>query len=149
MNTCHPHTLINGNPVRLYHTCEPCSASFFFELAPIDNSLRWVFFQDHCMSFIGLVLCGLQVHTPRPCSNFERDHVPVLHLQKEPFITLSPCRTPLWALIPFIGAAEALIPLCWDHNLVLHELRNSTNNLINHQNINHTQHRFKWTILSP
>jgi hypothetical protein len=47
---------------------------------------------------------------------------------------------PLTRVCPtIIGAAEALIPLCWDHNLVLCELRNSTSNLINHQDINHTQ----------
>ena len=38
-----------------------------------------------------------------------------------------------------LDAVEALIPFCWDHDLALCELRNSTNNLINHQDINHTQ----------
>jgi hypothetical protein len=35
--------------------------------------------------------------------------------------------------------SESTDTTCWDHNLVLCELRNSTNNLINHQDINHTQ----------
>ncbi len=38
-----------------------------------------------------------------------------------------------------VVAAEALVPLWWDHNLVLCKLRNSTNKLINQQDINHTQ----------
>jgi hypothetical protein len=33
------HTLVHGNPVHLYHPWEPCIVSFFFELAPIGNSL--------------------------------------------------------------------------------------------------------------
>ena len=38
-----------------------------------------------------------------------------------------------------VGVVEALVPLWWDHNIVLCELRNSTNKLINHQDINYTQ----------
>ena len=107
-------TLVHGNPIRQYHPCELCATSFFFGKASIGNFLRWVFFQDRCMGFIGLVLydvllCRLQVHAPHPYSNYERDYVLALHLRKN-FHNL--------ATLPLPHTIMDYDTICWEDNIL-------------------------------
>ena len=119
MNTCHPRTLIHGNPVHLYHSWEPCAASLFFKLEPIGNSLCWVFFQDHCISFIGLALCDvhlceLQVHAlPVPAPIAKRTTCSHSICERNFFITLPP-----WALIPFVEEKTPWEAFNWGVNII-------------------------------
>ncbi len=57
----------------------------FLWFSTIDNSICWVFFQDHCVDFIGFVLCDihlreLQVHASCPYSNCKGILYPILEL---------------------------------------------------------------------
>ena len=86
----HPWTMVSSMHSHSWEPCfsflffflflyqwKPYVVSFFFKLALISTSLYLVFFKDHCVSFIRHVLCdihlcGFQVHTPRPYSNYVR-----------------------------------------------------------------------------
>jgi hypothetical protein len=95
---CHPRMLIHGN---LLCSCpwEPRSTSFFLDLELLAILYCWAFFQTHLYRLGGNVLCGLQVHAPRPCSICERDFEN----------TLPPCHKPPHALISFFGSQFSLM----------------------------------------
>ena len=42
-------------------------------------------------------------------------------------------------MLVIVGRSGSTDTTCWDYNLILCKLKNFTNNLINHQDINHTQ----------
>ena len=124
MNTCHPCILIHGNPVRLYHPWEPCAASLFFELEPIDNSLCWVFFprSSYGLYWACLVRCTLvwapSTRTPVSAPTAKGTTCSRSICERNFFITLPPCCTPpLWALIPFVREITPWGAFNWEVNI--------------------------------
>ena len=104
-------TLVHGNPVHLYHPWEPCTVSFFFELAPIGNSLLLGLFSK----IVVWDLLGLS------CAMYTCVGSKYMHLVPAPTTTgtmfpLSICQRNFHNLATLLHTIMGSNTICWGDN---------------------------------